>query len=141
MRLAYRVATVDDIADLIAIRNAVRENALVSTVLTADDYARAMTVEGRAWLCEADGETVGFACGRLVQGDIWALFMRESHEGRGIGSALMDLVEAWMFEQGIEQIWLTTSPGTRAERLYRRRGWVQRGMKPSGEAEYVLRRR
>lgn len=136
----YRPARVDDIGDLMSIRNNVRENALVSTVLTADDYVQAMTVDGRAWVCEVAGEIVGFACGRTVQGDIWALFLRETHEGQGIGSALMGIVELWMFEQRLDEIWLVTSPGTRAERLYQRRGWVKRGIKPTGEVEYVLRR-
>jgi GNAT superfamily N-acetyltransferase len=136
----YRPARVEDIPTLMSIRNTVRENALVSTVLTHDDYVRAMTTEGRAWVCEVESEVVGFACGRTAQGDIWALFLRQTHEGRGIGNALMDIVEGWMFEQGLEHIWLVTAPGTRAERLYQRRGWVKRGMKPTGEAEYVLSR-
>jgi GNAT superfamily N-acetyltransferase len=134
----YRPARVEDIPTLMSIRNSVRENALVSTVLTEDDYVRAMTTDGRAWVCEVDEEIVGFACGRTVQGDIWALFLRQTHEGRGIGNALMEIVERWMFEEGLDEIWLVTSPDTRAERLYRRRGWVKRGMKPTGEAEYVL---
>lgn len=135
----YRVARVEDIPEMTLIRNAVRENALVNTVIVADDYVQAMTVDGRAWVCEVDGTVVGFSCGRLVQGDIWALFIRESYEGRGIGSALMELVETWMFEQGAESIWLCTEPGTRAQRLYERRGWVHTGMKQSGEAGYLLR--
>jgi hypothetical protein len=44
------------------------------------------------------------------------LFLRQTHEGRGIGNALLALVEQWMFDQGQRQIWLVTSPGTRAER-------------------------
>ena len=44
-----------------------------------------MTKDGRAWLCESDGEIVGFVNGRLVQGDIWTLFLRQPHEGQGIG--------------------------------------------------------
>ncbi len=137
----YRPARIKDIPELMLIRNSVRENPLVSLVLTEGDYAQAMTQDGRAWVCEVEGEVVGFACGRLVQGDIWALFLREAHEGRGIGRALMDLVEGWMFDEGVEQIWLTTSPGTRAERLYQRQGWMLQGMQPNGEAKYVLVRR
>lgn len=134
----YRPARVEDIEALMDIRNNVRENALVSTVLTADDYAQALTADGRAWVCEVDGVIVGFSCGRTVQGDIWALFLRQAFEGRGIGNALMQLVEDWMFEQGQTEIWLVTSPGTRAERLYQRRGWSPRGMTKHGEAKYVL---
>jgi GNAT superfamily N-acetyltransferase len=100
-----------------------------------------MTVDGRAWLCEVDGEVVGFSCGRPDPGDIWALFLRESHERRGIGSRLLGLVEDWMFGEGIEYIRLVTEPGTRAERLYQRRGWLKHGDKNTGEAEYRLTRK
>jgi GNAT superfamily N-acetyltransferase len=134
----YRPARVEDIPDLMSIRNSVRENALVSTVLGVDDYMQAITADGRAWVCEIEGEIVGFTCGRLVQGDIWALFIREAHEGQGIGNALMDIVERWMFEAGTDEISLVTSPGTRAERLYRRRGWIDRGMTSTGEVHFLL---
>jgi GNAT superfamily N-acetyltransferase len=136
----YRSATVEDIPELMSIRNAVRENALVHTVLTTEDYVQAMTMDGRAWVCEVEGDVVGFVCGRAVQGDVWALFLRQSHEGRGIARALMDLVEHWMFAEGLEQIWLFTARGTRAERLYRRRGWAERGVKKAAGVEYFLTR-
>lgn len=140
MSQVYRRAEVGDIPDLMSIRNGVRENALVSTVLTEDDYVQAMTTDGRAWLCEVDGETAGFVNPRDVQGDIWALFVRERDEGRGIGSALMDIAERWMFDRGLQEIRLVTSPDTKAERLYRARGWTFVGMKDTGEAQYVLSR-
>lgn len=136
----YRPARVEDIPDLMSIRNSVRENALVSTVLTTDDYVQAMTVDGRAWVCEVAGEIVGFSCGRRVQGDIWALFVRQAHEGQGIGGALLQLVERWMFEQGLDEVWLVTAPDTRAERLYQHRGWTKIRLEATGEVKYVLSR-
>lgn len=140
MALLVRIATEVDIAAMKAIRDRVRENALVAISIEHADYLRAMTVDGRAWVCVDDGEVVGFVCGRLAQRDIWALFVRDTHEGRGIGNALMEIVERWMFEQGLERIELTTEPGTRAERLYRRRGWVAEGTTGSGELRFVLAR-
>ncbi len=124
---------------MMTIRNGVRENALISTVIDAEDYRQAMFRDGRAWVCEADGAVVGFSCGRTVQGDVWALFVDRGYEGRGIGSGLMDRVEAWMFDQGVTEIWLVTAPGTRAERLYQRRGWHALGLQPSGEMKFRLR--
>ncbi len=73
-----------------------------------------------------------------MQGDIWALFLRKSHEGRGIGRTLMRIVEDWMFGEGLDSIWLITAPGTRAERLYQGRGWAKQGSKGTGEAKYLL---
>ena len=84
---------------------------------------------------------MGFVCGRPPKKDIWALFVRPEYEGRGIGTALMTLVEAWMFEQGLEALTLSTAPGTRAERLYQRRGWEDGGVAGPFERTYRLRKR
>ena len=135
-----RLATIDDIAAMKHIRDHVRENALVSGAIEHPDYVQATTVDGRAWVFVDGGTVVGFVCGRLVQRDIWALFLRASHERRGIGDALMATVETWMFEQGVDCITLTTESGTRAERLYRRRGWQHDGTTASGELRFSLRR-
>jgi len=137
----YRIAQQRDVAAMMAIRGGARENRLVSVSIDEADYVRAMTVDGRAWVCEVAGEVVGFCCGRVTQGDVWALFVREEFEGRGIGSTLLALVEDWLFAQGLASIWLATAPGTRAEALYRRRGWTVRGVKASGELDFVRARR
>jgi GNAT superfamily N-acetyltransferase len=125
-----------------AIRDNVRENALSpGTVIDRDDYVRGITVEGKAWVAVDGDEVVGFACGRIVQRDIWALFVRADHERLGIARALMDRVEAWMFEH-VDRIVLTTAPGTRAERFYRARGWTCDGVAANGrELAFSLTRR
>ncbi len=121
------------------IRDHVKENVLVSLKIEEPDYARALFEEGKGWVCTLRGEVVGFSCGRIKQGDVWALFIDSKVEGFGIGSRLMEPLEAWMFSQGCEEIVLSTNPGTRAERLYRRRGWVETGLRPSGELGFRLR--
>jgi hypothetical protein len=45
-----------------------------------------------------------------------------------------------MFDLGVDRIVLTTAPGTRAERLYRRRGWQCEGSTGTGELRFSLRR-
>jgi GNAT superfamily N-acetyltransferase len=137
---AIRPATVEDIAAMKAIRDGVRENALTSGPIDAPAYATAITVDGRAWVAIVAGEVVGFACGRLPQRDLWAVFVRADHEARGIGSALLATVEDWMFAAGVDQIELATEPGTRAEQLYRRRGWTCEGSLPSGELRFTRTR-
>lgn len=122
------------------IRDTVRENRLVTITIDEPAYVQAITADGRAWVAAEDGAVVGFACGRHVQRDIWALFLDQRFEGRGIGGALMDVVETWMFAQGVERIELTTEPGTRAERLYRKRGWTCEGLTASGELHFTLAR-
>jgi ribosomal protein S18 acetylase RimI-like enzyme len=136
--LEYRPAQLADIPALMEIRGAVRENQLVQLRLTSEDYAQALSVDGRAFVCQEAGRLVGFVCGRPGKKDIWALFVRPESEGRGIGSALLTRMETWLFEQGLDAITLSTAPGTRAERLYKRRGWEALG--PSGgEVTYRLR--
>jgi GNAT superfamily N-acetyltransferase len=138
--LAYRLAQVADIPALMEIRGAVRENQLVNLRLGPKDYLQALTTDGRGWVCEHDGRVVGFVCGRPAKKDVWAVFVSPESEGRGIGTALMALIETWMFEQGLDAITLTTAPGTRAERLYQRRGWKADGPCGLVEQRYRLQR-
>jgi len=140
MSLRFRLVDEADIPRLMCIRNGVRENALVSTTLTSEDYRKAMFDDGCAWVCEIDGMVVGFANARDVHADIWALFVDEGFERRGVGTGLMDLAEAWIFERGIDTVRLRTAPGTRAERLYLERGWSRVGTSPQGEAVLELTR-
>jgi ribosomal protein S18 acetylase RimI-like enzyme len=135
--LTCRPAQLSDIPALMEIRGAVGENRLVNLRLDPEAYVQALTTEGRSWVCEDEGRVVGFVCGRTAQKDIWALFVSPEAECRGIGTALMALIETWMFDQGLDAITLTTAPGTRAERLYRARGWKADG--PSGSIEQTYR--
>lgn len=95
--------------------------------MTHADYVEHLERRGHGWLAEVGGEVVGFAVGRADDGNVWALFVDPAHEGRGIGGALHDRLVPWMFAQGLERLWLTTDPGTRAEGFYRRRGWREAG--------------
>jgi GNAT superfamily N-acetyltransferase len=135
-------AVLEDIAALKHIRDNVTENALVTLRIEHADYVRAFTEEGRAWTCVVDGAPVGFVCVRPGHRDVWALFVRADHEGRGIGDALMDVAEQWMFAHParIDEMHLSTEQGTRAERLYARRGWQRQGV-VRGEVVYTLPRR
>jgi GNAT superfamily N-acetyltransferase len=72
---------------------------------------------------EEDGRIVGFSGADPRNGNIFALFVEESFEGRGIGRALLDRACRVLNEAKCPRIWLTTWPGTRAERFYRKAGW------------------
>lgn len=142
--MRIRPAIVEDIPALKIIRDNVRENALVTLRIEHADYVKAFSEEGHAWTCEAQGpdgvEPVGFVCIRPGHRDVWALFVRADFEGRGIGNALMDVGEQWMFACGVDEIHLSTEEGTRAERLYARRGWQCQGV-VRGEVVFTLARR
>ena len=121
-----------------SVRMAVRENRLVSVVLTEADYVHAIEVGGACWVVEAGGRIVGFASGSVEDGNVWALFVHPDHEGRGYGRQLHDRMVASLRDQGVERLWLTTQPGTRAETFSLAAGWRRTGTTHSGEARFEL---
>lgn len=137
--MRIRVATIQDHAALHGIRTAVRENALFNPAgITSDQYRDMLEVRGRGWICEIEHRPVGFAIGDLRECNIWALFVQPGFEGRGIGRALHDVMVEWMFARGAGRLWLSTDPGTRAERFYVKAGWKHAGLTEQGEARYEL---
>jgi GNAT superfamily N-acetyltransferase len=118
-----RRATRDDVPRIMEIRAGVRENRL-------RDPSR-VTVEDVCWFVDnpgifvwiEDGGIVGFSAADPRNGNIFALFIEQAYEGRGIGRALLERACNVLVEAGCSRMWLTTWPGTRAERFYRRAGW------------------
>ena len=76
--------------------------------------------EVTAWVAEADGEVLGFALCTPTFLD--GLYVRPDLKGHGIGSLLLDVVEA-THPDGYE-LWVFES-NTGARRLYERRGHVE----------------
>jgi GNAT superfamily N-acetyltransferase len=133
-----RLAERPDIAAMHRVRLAVRENTLSDPArITAADYVAAMEDLGRTWVIETEGEVVAFASG-YAAGSVWALFVHPDHEGRGYGKALHAAMIDWLWSQGHARLWLTTSPGTRAERFYLALGWQPCGTVPGGEVRLEL---
>jgi GNAT superfamily N-acetyltransferase len=121
------------------VRLAVRENRLTSTAITEADYVPAITTTGRGWVIESDAQIVAFAVGNRDSGNIWALFVHPDHEALGYGRHLHDAMLAWLWSQGLERLWLTTEPGTRAQTFYESRGW-ERVANQHGEIRFELSR-
>ena len=67
----------------------------------------------KGWLCEEQGPVVGFAIGDRSSGEMWVIAVLPGHIGRGIGGALLEKVEAWLFSEGCSELWLTTDLDTR----------------------------
>jgi hypothetical protein len=42
----------------------------------------------------------------------------------------------WLWSQGLDRLWLTTAPNTRASRFYERAGWTNRGLNAHGELQF-----
>jgi GNAT superfamily N-acetyltransferase len=134
LRQAHR----DDIVGMHRVRLAVRENRLSSPDRISEaDYVREIELPGRGWVIETGGVIVAFAIGNSSDGNIWALFVDPDHEGRGYGRRLHDVMVAWLGSRGLEQLWLTTAPGTRAQRFYEAAGWRCVGPVHGGELRFV----
>lgn len=124
-----REATSADIPQIQTVRNSVKENMLSNPALVTDaDCEQYINGRGKGWVCETGGRVVGFSIVDLQENNVWALFVHPDFEGRGIGRQLHDLMIDWYFSQTDRDIWLGTAPGTRAEKFYRKAGWIKNGM-------------
>lgn len=137
MVATLRQAQRGDIPAMHRVRLAVRENRLTSAITPAD-YIPALEETGRGWVVEVAGTVVAFAVGNARSGNIWALFVDPEHEGRGYGRRLHEAMVTWLFSCGLPRLWLSTTPGTRAQRFYEVAGWVYMGMLAHGEALYEM---
>ena len=137
--MIFREAQVEDIPALSEIRLSVTENVLSDPrKVTPEMYASYLSVSGKGWLCEVDGEAVGFSVASLRDASIWALFVKPGYEGRGIGTRLLKLATGWLLDMGASRISLSTDANTRADRVYESRGWKRGEIKSDGEVSYRL---
>jgi GNAT superfamily N-acetyltransferase len=126
-----------DVPDIQRVRHSVRENRLISRVISDEEVVVAIERTGRGWVVELDGRIVGFAIGNAMTGNIWALFMEPEHERQGYGRRLLDEMVTWLFSHGLTRLWLTTEPHTRAQGFYKAAGWHNAGVVESGELLFV----
>jgi GNAT superfamily N-acetyltransferase len=137
--IQIREAGISDISQIQVVRNSVTENTLSDPGLVPDkDVETYITQRGKGWVYEVDGQIVGFAIADLIDHNIWALFLRPQYEGMGIGRALHYTMLDWYFAQTRHCLWLSTSPGTRAELFYRKAGWKEVGMYGKGEIKFEM---
>jgi GNAT superfamily N-acetyltransferase len=137
--MRYRRGVAADIARIMQIRAEVQENRLSDPgSVTAADCQRFVDKD-RFWLCEVDGRIVGFSASDERDGSIWALFLDPAWQGRGIGPALLERACADLRADGHAVARLSTDPGTRADRMYRRLGWAEHGIGADGEVRFVRR--
>lgn len=139
----FRPAVPDDAPALMAIRRAVRENAisdarLAALGIDAASVAAKMASTHAAFCAEVDGAVAGFSMADRTDGSIWALFIDPDHEGRGLGRELLRLALEALWAAGHDRAVLTTDPDTRAEAFYRRAGWRAAGVNDLGEMRFEL---
>lgn len=137
--MKFRVAAISDIASIQKVRNSVKENRLSNpgliTDLVVEDF---ITKRGKGWVCEMNSKIVGFAIVDLQESNIWALFIHPDYEKRGIGKKLQQIMLDCFFSNSDNTLWLSTSPGTRAEAFYLNSGWVNKGKYGIGEIKFEM---
>jgi GNAT superfamily N-acetyltransferase len=135
----YREAEINDIGQIQFVRNAVKENRLSDPALVPDeDVEEFITNRGKGWVCVTDDIVVGFAIVDLIANNVWALFLNPEFEAMGIGKKLHQIMMDWYFVQTNEKIWLSTEPGSRAEKFYRMQGWKEAGVHGKGEIKFEM---
>ena len=139
--MQFREATPKDIPQIQIVRHLVKENTLSNPNLVTDqDCLEFLTKRGKGWVCECEGQIVGFAIADLKEDNIWALFIDPKFEKKGIGSKLQNIMLDWYFSQGKTYVWLGTSPNTRAETFYRKTGWIENGKNGPNEIKFEMYR-
>lgn len=139
MIMIFREAKIEDIKQIQVIRNSVKENVLSNPDLVTDqDCEEFLTQRGKGWVCEINNKIVGFAIADLKEDNIWALFLHPDFEGKGIGRKLHEIMLDWYFLNEKENVWLGTSPNTRAEKFYRKSGWTQNGLYGKKELKFEM---
>jgi GNAT superfamily N-acetyltransferase len=129
--MKYRLIEERDLSAIIDVRAATRENPfsreeLRNLGVTEETTAQMLRTTHQGWLCEDAGRIVGFSIGDGKTGECWVIAVLPEFEGRGIGSRLLALVEAWLWSRDWGAIWLWTSsdPQRRAYAFYLHRGWT-----------------
>jgi len=137
--MIFREAQIEDVKEIQAVRNSVKENVLSNPGLVTDrDCEDYIMQRGKGWVCEIDNVVIGFAIADLEEKNIWALFLRPEYERKGIGKKLHNIMLEWYFSKTKEKVWLGTSPNTRAEMFYRKCGWKEVGEHGKGEIKFEM---
>jgi ribosomal protein S18 acetylase RimI-like enzyme len=128
-RAAYRGLLPDEVLDGLSVPD--RARWWRETLAVANGRATLLAVE--------DGTVLGFAAfGRVLEGNpreddqqvgqLYALYLRPSAWGRGVGSTLHAAAMARLHEAGYTRVGLWRLAGNdRAQRFYQRHGWFDDG--------------
>jgi GNAT superfamily N-acetyltransferase len=110
--------------------NAVSEERLRKAGITVESWARDIET-GRlpGFVCESDGNLVGYCFGARETGEIVVLALLPGHEDRGLGRRLLGMVVEQLRGFGHRRLFLGCSPdpACRAYGFYRHLGWRTTG--------------
>lgn len=129
----------DDIPAMSRIRLSVNENVLSDPArVTEQMYSDYLSILGRGWVAESDGQVVGFCYAERENSSIWALFIAPENEGQGLAKRLLKLAVDWLFELGKESVELSTGVNTRADRFYAAQGWARGQVERDKDVRFTL---
>jgi GNAT superfamily N-acetyltransferase len=133
--LNFREIKKADLSSIFMVRVSTRENAytmkeLEDLGITEESVSVMLGNTHRGWLCEADDQIIGFAIGNRKNGEMWVIAIIPEYEKNGIGAKLLNRVEGWLWDEGWDEIWLTTdmNPLLRAYGFYKKKGWMDKGV-------------
>ncbi len=132
LRKAYR----SDLDRCFAIRESVRENRLRDSYERFLEIAGAAVDAGSCWVWEEAARVEGFAAYDPQSATVEVLYVHDDAQGRGIGDALLRRCCADLKALGFGRAFLSTTPGTRAQDFYRRRGWEAFAIDKAGDLRF-----
>lgn len=135
-----RVAQRDDIDTIFEIRTSVVENyqsreEIAELGITPESVVKMLETDCCAWVAVMDDRPIGFSIANATEKTIFGVFVLPSFERQGIGRALMEAAESWLWSKGINEIWLVTGddPGLRAYGFYMHLDWIPVGVESDGD--------
>ena len=147
MSRSLRVMASSDLDAVLALEHALfGEEAWSRTMLEGE---LSQQPRSRYYLVADDGRSIAGYGGLLVSGghaDVLTLAVASDRWGRGTGSALLEALLGEAARRGCAEVFLEVrTDNTRAQRLYRRHGFSQVGIRkgyyqPSGADALVMRR-
>jgi GNAT superfamily N-acetyltransferase len=134
----FREAKSHDIEKMYAVRMSVEENKEGAAHLSGPEDYRLLLETGKGWVCEVEGDLLGFALVDFQQARVEALCVLPGLEGNFIGRMLHDMMTSWCFARGLPKLTLTATPHLRAEHFYLKAGWAKTGTNANGQTNFEL---
>ena len=127
MTLEIRLAEPYDVAALFDVRTSVRENhlsreRLAELGVTNTSVSQMISASTCAWVAISSDKIVGFSMIDVTEASLFAAFVLPAHEGKGLGTQLVNIAERELFKHHYE-IWLETDKDSRAAGFYGHLGW------------------
>lgn len=126
----YREIEERDIPAIFKVRISTDENNLSlaelhSLGITEESVLEKINTTYKGWLCEVDGQVIGFTMGDNITCEMWVIAVRPEYINQGVGTELLRLMEEWLWGCDCRKIWLTTDidKKLRAYSFYIKNGW------------------